>query len=132
MKYPLVATREGVFAYMQMLMEKEDPYRKLSSYIRENFVLLRMHGEELARFHFIKDGVTEVTAGQIYDALAMTGELTKEEVHRLMALEELSCSELWAEEWKADLPEGLSWLRGLGGFFSPAADRSCETGLGRK
>lgn len=118
MKYPLVATREGVFAYMQMLMEKEDSYRKLSSYIRENFVFLRMHGEELARFHFIKDGITDVTAEQIYDALAMTGELNEEEVHRLMALEELACSELWNEEWKSDLPEGLSWLSGLEGDFS--------------
>ncbi|MBQ7496295.1 MAG: hypothetical protein IJU00_00405 [Selenomonas sp.] len=118
MKYPLVATRDGVFAYMQMLMEKEDSYRKLSSYIRKDFVLLRTHGEELARFHFIKDGVTEVTAEQIYDALAMTGEMTKEEVHRLMALEELACSELWAEKWKSDWPEGLSWLRGLEGDFS--------------
>lgn len=118
MKYPLIGTREGVFAYMQMLMEKEDSYRNLSSYIRENFVLLRTHGEELARYHFIKDGVTEVTAERIYDALAMTGELNKEEMHRLIALEKLACSELWAEEWKTNLPKGLSWLSGLEGDFS--------------
>ena len=77
MLYPRVATRMGVYAYMQRVMNEEVAYQGISDYVRRNFPLLRQHAEELARFHYIKDDVKDVTMEQIYAALLMTGEVTE-------------------------------------------------------
>ena len=120
MVYPLVASQKGVFARMRMLMDEDEKYRWIPRYIRENFVLLRTHAEELARFHFIKDGVEEVTLAQVYDALKMTGELSELEAKELMSLEQdvaeqLSTSSLLGEE---ELFEDLAWLKDVEEEFS--------------
>lgn len=87
MSHPQVATRMGVYAYMQRVMNGETGYQRISGYVRRNFPLLRLHAEELARFHYIKDGVQDVTLEQIYAALRMTGELSADEAIGLMTLE---------------------------------------------
>lgn len=121
MKYPLVATEEGVFAYMQEQMEG---MADLSSYVRQNFALLRVHAEKLARFHYVRDEVEEVPLGLIYDALAMTGEIDNKETARLVELEQKARAMLQAplksasleKEEESDNP--VSWLEGLKEDFS--------------
>lgn len=116
MRYPLVATKDGIFAYMQRLMKEGDSFKEMSSYVKENFVLLRSHGEELTRVSNDARCIAEVTFEQIYLAMAMTGELSEDEVRSLLALEKQVTEELWAGEFwteAADFPSCLSWLRGL-------------------
>ena len=116
MAYPIVASRKGVFAYMQMMMEKEKKYKDIPLHLKKDFALLRFHAEELTRFHFIEDGGTEITREQIYDALAMTGEMTDEEKADLRALEEKAFAQLWGDGFGQEgdaSPEEIPWLSGL-------------------
>lgn len=122
MDYPLVATRDGVFAYMQILMKSEMKYRRIPSYVKNNFFLLRSNGEEMARFHFIKDNVTDITRKQIYDAIATTGELTSQDCKEIMSLEEksiklLSADNLALEHGEENFLNDISWLKGLENDF---------------
>lgn len=110
MEYPLVATKDGVFAYMQRQMREME---NLSRYVLQNFPLLRSHAEELARFHFVRDDVEEVTLGQIYDALAMTGEINKEETAWLMDLESKAWKLLQVQENCEETDANVPWLEGM-------------------
>ncbi|MBE6101401.1 MAG: hypothetical protein E7200_04775 [Selenomonas ruminantium] len=87
MNYLAVATEAGIFSYMKKCLEVEKRYKKISPFIRQNFVLLRKHAEELARFRFSCTDGAQVDLAQIYDALSMTGELTEEEAGQLATLE---------------------------------------------
>ena len=122
MDYPVVATKEGVFAYMQQLMENEERYRGLSPWVRRNFVLLRTHAEGLARFHYVDSKGEALTLSRIYDALQMTGELAAEEALKLREWEEklseeFGCLQEAREETEHALEE-LPWLEGLEEDFS--------------
>lgn len=121
MSYPLVASEEGIFARMVMVMGEAPQYAEISPYIRMNFSLLRSHAEELARFHSRVVGTECVTLVQIYEALLMTGELSEKEADSLRRLEEKTASELRGENLsvvKSKVFEGLDWLEGLEEDFS--------------
>ena len=121
MNHPLVATEEGVFAYMREQMEE---MADISSYVRRNFALLRAHAEELARFHYVRDEAEDVTLGQIYDALAMTGEIDSKKTARLVELEQKARvmlqtplkTALLADDAESDNP--VPWLEDLKEDFS--------------
>ena len=94
MDYSFVATNEGVFAYMQMLLKSEAGYRDIPGYIKDNFVLLRTHAENLARHYYGKDNTQGITMKQVYEALSMSGGLVGEAVNKLILLERRTLSEL--------------------------------------
>lgn len=122
MKHIAVVSDEGIFSYIKKVLETREQYAEISPYVRQNFVLLRKHAEELARFHSSWFGVDDVTIEQIYDTLAMTGELTSEEVAGLVALERTVKDnvksrglEVADDEVKKNY---LIWLNGLEDDFS--------------
>lgn len=121
MKHPLVATKEGLFSRMQMIMEEYDEYIDVSPYIKKNFVLLRIHAEELAHSYYKKNKTNDVSLDQIYKALCMTGELTKNEATKLLALEENLAKEL---RWdymcpgKSDCLDDIPWISRIKDDFS--------------
>ena len=133
MDYPVVATKEGVFAYMQQLMETEERYRGLSPWVRRNFVLLRTHAEDLARFHYVDSKGEALTLSRIYDALQMTGELDAKEALKLREWEEklseeFGCLQEAREETEHALEE-LPWLEGLEEDFSAQMLAGAADGL---
>lgn len=80
------ATPKGIFALMQERLAQH-MYDHLSFYIRNNFYELRIHAEELARVTAGMHGEEDVDLEQIYDAMAMTEELSVQECEELITLE---------------------------------------------
>lgn len=81
------AAPEGIFAIMQEIMRQRSDFADISDYVKENFYVLRMGAEELARkeaYHHKKD---EITLAEIYRALATTSCLTKDQAFMLQKLE---------------------------------------------
>jgi predicted HAD superfamily hydrolase len=81
------ATPRGIFALLQYEIMHNMRYKGLSCYIKENFYQLRIHAEELARLHYQRNGIEDVTLEQIYEALGTTGCLSKAEGALLAELE---------------------------------------------
>ena len=115
MKYSIVATEEGVFAYMREQMRKNI---KVSSYFLQNFPLLRSHAEKLAIFNFVRGDVKEVTLEQIYAALAVTEEIDDEQVAKLIELEKKARETLLAQGTVEMADTHPLWLDGLKDDFS--------------
>ena len=80
------AVPKGIFAIMQSELEKEE-YAAIPASIRYNFYRLRIAAEMLARRSYQNSETEDVTLGQIYDVLAMHGELTKAQRKQLVRLE---------------------------------------------
>jgi len=80
-------TPRGIFALMQEKLLYGEEYAGISRHVRENFYSLRIQAEELARFQNVGRGYEEVTLQEIYEALALAGELSPEDKARLMELE---------------------------------------------
>ncbi len=123
MKYPLVLTSDGIFAYMQRCLESDEQYANVSPYVRRNFTLFRFHSEKLARASAGKSP-TDISLKSIYDALAMTGELGTEEIRELVALERQAREELnfkeidFGNEEECEPLGIVSWSRALCEDFS--------------
>lgn len=66
---------------------QEEKFANLPRHLRDNFYQLRIHAEELARFHFLRHDWEEVTLSDIYRALALIGEMKEEAIAELMNLE---------------------------------------------
>lgn len=87
------ATPQGIFALMQSKLLRDSRYAGISDYIRENFFRLRINAEELARLHYQKNEIEDITLGHIYEAMGTTGCLLAEEQVLLAALErETECA----------------------------------------
>ncbi|WP_019552549.1 HAD family hydrolase [Propionispira raffinosivorans] len=81
------ATPRGIFTLMQQRLQEKSFSEQLSQYIRENFYALRIHSEELARMHYQRNRVEEVTLEQIYEALGTVGNLPMAVLESLAILE---------------------------------------------
>lgn len=89
------ATPFGVFVLIQKELNSAAEFEDISIDLRENFALIRSHAEELARNRIQRDGIEDVTLDEIYEYIAMRGELKREELERIKILEikmELECS----------------------------------------
>ncbi len=87
------ATPQGIFALMQNTLRRDMRYAGMSGYIRENFYQLRIHAEALARLHYQRNGIEDVTLEHIYEAMGTTGCISPEEQALLAALErETECA----------------------------------------
>lgn len=84
------ATPKGIFALMQKKLLESKEYLKISDYIKNNFYYLRINAEEIARHSNRVKGAEEVTLEEIYEAMAMTGSLTSDEIQQLIDLEKLT------------------------------------------
>ena len=82
----VTATPEGIFALMQMVLQKEN-HSHIPFYIRNNFFSLRIGAEQVARKTYGIDGVEEVTLEQIYDVWIKEHLITKEQADYLGRLE---------------------------------------------
>lgn len=80
------AVPDGIFAVMQSELEKEE-YNDIPASIRKNFYRLRIAAEKLARHSYQNGGTEDVTLVQIYDALAIRGELTRIQREQIVRLE---------------------------------------------
>ena len=80
------AVPEGIFAIMQSELGREE-FESIPLPVRNNFYRLRIMAEKLARRSFQNDKVEDVMLEQIYDALAMCGELDAAQRKQLMYLE---------------------------------------------
>lgn len=76
----------GIFAVMQSELRK-DEYTCMPLSIRNNFYQLRIAAERLARHSYQQGGLEDVTLEQIYDVLAVRGELSEAQQTQLMRLE---------------------------------------------
>lgn len=87
------ATPRGIFVLMRHTLLRDIRYEGIDGYIKENFWSLRIHAEELARLHYQRDGIEDVTLDQIYEAMGTIGCITPEEQALLAALErETECA----------------------------------------
>lgn len=75
-----------VFRRIQEHLQETD-YQTIPLFIRENFYQLRIHAEELARFHNMRHDIEEVCLKEIYQALALCKELSDEQIEQLCELE---------------------------------------------
>lgn len=80
------AVPKGIFAIMQSELEKKE-YAAIPESIRKNFHRLRIEAEKLARYSYQDSETEDVTLGQIYEALAVRGELDDEQKKQLACLE---------------------------------------------
>ena len=80
------AVPEGIFAIMQSDLGREE-FESIPLPIRNNFYQLRIMAEKLARRSYQNDQIEDVTLEQIYEALAMRGELDAAQRKQLMCLE---------------------------------------------
>lgn len=80
-------TPQGIFALMQQKLSSDTQYGHLPSHIRNNFYTLRIQAEKLARLSNQCKGLEEVTLRDIYEAMAMSGNLDAEEQELLCRLE---------------------------------------------
>ena len=64
------AKPDGIFAIIQNILYFDAAYEDIPEYIRMNYYTLRIHAEELARYHNRSKGIEEITIRDIYDALA--------------------------------------------------------------
>lgn len=81
------AKPEGIFTLMQEIMKQHSGYEEISSYIKENFYVLRVGAEELARMDAYCNNQLEISLTDIYKALATTSGLTDEQIDLLMNFE---------------------------------------------
>lgn len=80
------AVSKGIFAIMQSELKKKE-YAVIPESIRKNFYRLRIEAEKLARYSYQDSEIEDVTLGQIYEALAVRGELDDEQKKQLACLE---------------------------------------------
>lgn len=80
------AVPEGIFAIMQSELKREE-YADIPMSIRNNFYQLRIMAERLARHTYQNNEIEDVTLEQIYEALAIRGELSEAQIKQLVSLE---------------------------------------------
>lgn len=80
------AVPKGIFAIMQSELERKE-YAAIPESIRKNFHRLRIEAERLARYSYQDSETEDVTLGQIYEMLAVRGELDDEQKKQLAWLE---------------------------------------------
>lgn len=80
------AVPDGIFAIMQSELGKEE-YAAIPVSIRNNFYRFRIAAEMLARHSYQNSEIEDVTLEQIYDVLAIRGELTIAQRKQLVRLE---------------------------------------------
>lgn len=81
------ATPQGIFAIIQKELEQKKEYRNIPVHFRTNFCRLRIEAEKLARYTYQDGNTDDITLKQIYESLAMRGELNEDQMKQLMELE---------------------------------------------
>ncbi len=82
------ALPNGIFALMQSRLEKEKAFHGLEDYVIDNFFELRIHSEHLARGAAEARRVEEVDLHKIYEAMAVCGCISREQIEYLCQLEQ--------------------------------------------
>lgn len=96
----------GIFALMQRELTSCAEFSDLPAHIRESFATLRVQAEALARLSNQCKGKEEVTLQDIYEAMAMHGNVSAEMRGRLCRLEcELECANV------LPIPKNISLLK---------------------
>lgn len=80
------AVPEGIFAIIQSELGR-DEYAAIPVSTRNNFYWLRIAAERMARHSYQQGEIEDVTLEQIYDALAVRGELSEVQRKQLICLE---------------------------------------------
>ncbi len=81
------ATPEGIFALMQQKLRNSKVYSEIPQRLTDNFYLIRIQAEKVARNTYIKNGVYDITLSQIYESISLMEELSAEQIESLMDLE---------------------------------------------
>ncbi|MGN6714456.1 HAD family hydrolase [Anaerocolumna jejuensis] len=81
------ATPTGIFAIMQMHLQKDFKYQDIDEHIRNHFYHLRICAERLARDSYYSAEVNDITLAQIYKALGESGIISETQLERIQALE---------------------------------------------
>ncbi len=82
------ALPNGIFALMQSRMAQERALHGLDDYVIDNFFELRIHSEHLARGAAEARRVEEVDLLKIYEAMAVCGCISREQIEYLCRLEQ--------------------------------------------
>jgi len=91
----ITATPQGVFALMQNELRSNTLYIDINDGFKNDFPLIRVHAEELARHCLQRNGIEDITLDEIYDYVAMRGDIGRGQAELLKELEisiELKCS----------------------------------------
>ena len=78
----------GIFALMQLKLAQERALHGLDDYVIDNFFELRIHSENLARSAAEARRVEEVDLSKIYEAMAVCGCISDEQITYLCRLEQ--------------------------------------------
>lgn len=81
------ATPEGIFALMQKRLTESETYADYPKLLLQNFYLIRIESEKVARNTYISGDVYDITLSQIYECIRLSAELSEEQIKRLMQLE---------------------------------------------
>lgn len=81
------ATPEGIFALMQKQLTESEAYADLPKMLIQNFYLIRIQSEKVARNTYIGGNVYDITLSQIYESVCLSGGLSEGQSKRLMQLE---------------------------------------------
>ena len=82
-----VGEPRGIFVIMQNVLMHDEKYRNIDSSLRENFAVIRERAIELASKEYKRRGIEEVTIDQIYEAVALSGNISYEDTRLLLELE---------------------------------------------
>ena len=82
------ALPNGIFALMQLKLVQERAIHGLDDYVIDNFFELRIHSENLARSAAEARRVEEVDLLKIYEAMAVCGCMSREQIEYLCHLEQ--------------------------------------------
>ena len=81
------ATPEGIFALMQKQLEELREYQSLPKRLIQNFFIIRIQAEKVARNTYITGDIYDITLAQIYECVRLTSALSQEQTTKLMQLE---------------------------------------------
>ena len=70
------ATPEGIFALMQKQLTESEAYADLPKMLIQNFYLIRIQSEKVARNTYIGGNVYDITLSQIYESVCLSGGLS--------------------------------------------------------
>jgi len=83
-----MAVGEGLFLLIQEQLQSFRGEPDFPDFIIDNFFVLRINAEKLARANYCVNGIQEITLQQIYEALGSTGCISKVCEKKLITLEE--------------------------------------------
>lgn len=101
-----VLAPQGIFALMQRELASRAEFSDLPMHVKESFATLRVQAEALARLSNQCRGLEEVSLQDIYEAMAMHGNMSAEMQGRLCKLEcELECANV------LPIPQNIALLK---------------------